>query len=434
MQLALIGFLMLITIIFLLFKGKVTPMVVFITVPTIAAFLAGFNIEEVVAFIESGIGTVSNMAILFIFSVTFFGVLADTGMFDAVVNRLVKKSQDHIVLVAVVTAIVAVFSHLDGATVTTVLITVPALLPLYQKLNIRPQLLILITACGMGVMNLLPWGGPVARAAAVLEMEANDLWQLLIPIQILGVFMTIGLAIIMILREKKHYQTQQDVLVANDSPKEQTETSENPLHRPKLIWFNFLLTLVVLLVLLWDKFPAYFVFMWGCALALMVNYPNVKDQKERIKAHAAAALDVSAVMLAAGIMVGILGQSGMLEAMAIPLLKIIPPFLARHLDLIMGVLGFPLGTMLGTDSYFYGLMPLAIEIGENYSIAPLTMGTAMLITKNLSLLISPMVPATYLATALAGVELKEHIRYSFIPLWIVGILMLIFSLLIGVIA
>ena len=66
--------------------------------------------------------------------------------------------------------------------------------------------------------------------------------------------------------------------------------------------------------------------MFGCSIALLVNYPNIKEQKARIKAHASAALDVSAVMLAAGIFVGVLGKSGMLEAMTVPLLKIIPSF------------------------------------------------------------------------------------------------------------
>lgn len=440
MILAIIGFLMLLTIVTLLFKEKFTPMIVFIMVPTVAVFLAGFSIKEVVGFIESGIGTVSEMAVLFIFSITFFGILADTGMFDAIVSKLVKRTGDNVVLVAIVTAIVAVFSHLDGATVTTVLITIPALLPLYQKLKIRPHLLVLITGCGMGVMNLLPWGGPVARAAAVLKMDANDLWQMLIPVQVFGIVMTVALAVVMVLREKRYYQSKvstaenrADVVEAVGPETSAEDEKKQALIRPHLTLVNLWLTFIVLVVLLVNQFPAYFVFMIGCALALVINYPDIKDQKARIKAHATAALDVSSVMLAAGVMVGILGESGMLEAMATPLLNIVPAFLARQLHYIMGIFGFPLGTMLGTDSYFYGLMPLAIKIGQNYDIAPLTMAIAMLIGKNLSLLISPMVPATYLATALTKLELKDHIRYSFLPLWAVAIIMLILSGIIGLV-
>lgn len=436
MYLALVGFLMLFLIMFLLFKEKTTPMVVFIVVPTIAAFAAGFSIPEVVEFIKKGIGTVRDMSILFIFSVTFFGIMSDAGMFDVLVSRLVKKAGKNVVFIAIVTAVVAIFSHLDGATVTTVLVTVPALLPLYKKLNIRPHLLLLITGCGMGVMNLLPWGGPVARAAAVLGMDPNELWHMLIPVQILGMFGTIALGVVMVIREVKfHGAGKINESIIGDVYENDGTIDENAekLKRPELTVFNFLLTFAVLVVLLFDKFPTYFVFMVGCAIGLIVNYPNVKEQKARIKAHAPAALDVSAVMLAAGIMVGVLGQSGMLEAMTIPLLKIIPPVIAKHLQILMGLIALPLGTMLGTDSYFYGLMPLCIEVGQNYAIAPLTMANAMLIGKNLSLLVSPLVPATYLGIGLANVELKEHIKYSIVPLWIVGIIMLVFAIVIGLV-
>lgn len=436
MYLSIIGFLMLFLIIYLLFKEKSIPMILFITIPVIAAFAAGFSVEEVTKFIQKGIGTVSNMSILFIFSVTFFGVMSDAGMFDVLVSKLVKKAGTNVILIAVITAIIAIFAHLDGATVTTVLVTVPAMLPLYKKLNIRPQLLLLITGCGMGVMNLLPWGGPVARAAAVINIDANQLWHILIPIQILGMVATIALGIVMVIKEVKFHNAGivQNNITFTEVTDDISDKEAKSLKRPKLVLFNFILTAAVLGVLLLNKFPTYFVFMWGCAIALIVNYPNLKDQKARIKAHAPAALDVSAVMLAAGIMVGILGQSGMLEAMAIPLLKIIPATIARYLHILMGIVALPLGTMLGTDSYFYGLLPLCIEIGQNYGVTPLNMAISMLIGKNLSLLVSPLVPATYLAIGLASVELKEHVKYSIIPLWIVGIIMLSFAIVIGLIA
>ena len=128
MYLSIIGFLMLFLIIYLLFKEKSIPMILFITIPVIAAFAAGFSVEEVTKFIQKGIGTVSNMSILFIFSVTFFGVMSDAGMFDVLVSKLVKKAGTNVILIAIITAVIAIFAHLDGATVTTVLVTVPAML------------------------------------------------------------------------------------------------------------------------------------------------------------------------------------------------------------------------------------------------------------------------------------------------------------------
>ncbi len=435
MLLATVGFLMLFVMMFLLFKGKTIPLVVFITVPVIAAFAGGFSVPEVSEFVKAGITKTSSMAVLFIFSVTFFGLMSDAGMFDAVVDKLVEKAGTNVVCVAAVTAVVAIFSHLDGATVTTVLVTVPALLPLYKKLNIRPQLLLLIVGAGMGVMNLLPWGGPVARASAVLGMDPNELWHVMIPVQILGIATTIGVAVLAAMREVKYFGAGKITATHEDTVEEIKEKNESEnLKRPKLLFFNFALTAGVLALLLIDVFPTYFVFMIGCCFALVVNYPDPKEQKNRIKAHAPAALDVSAVMLSAGIMVGVLGKSGMLEAMTVPLLKIIPAALASHLHILLGTVALPLGTMLGTDSYFYGLMPLAIEVGKNFQIPALTMAVAMMIGKNLALFISPLVPATFLGIGLAEIELKDHLKYSFGWLWATGMIMLAFSVVIGMIA
>ena len=435
MLLAICGFLMLFTILFLLFKSKTLPVVVFITIPVIAAFAAGFSIDEVVSFVEFGISKTSKMAVLFIFSVTFFGVMSDAGMFDGLVNKLVTKAGTNVVAVAIATAIIGIFSHLDGATVTTVLVTVPAMLPIYKKLNIRPHLLLMIVGCGMGVMNLLPWGGPVMREAIVLKMDAGDLWHILLPMQGAGIVATLALAVVMALKEKKFHGAGQVAVVEDAQGAVKLEEVDDEvlrLKRPHLAWVNLGVLLLMLIVLVIDVFPTYFVFMVGCCVALLINYPNMKEQKARMMAHAPAAIDVSSVMLAAGIMVGVLSKSGMLEAMAVPLLHVIPASIAQYLHIIMGIFAFPLGTMLGTDSYFYGLLPLAIEVGKNYQIPGLTMAIAMLVGKNLALLISPLVPATYLGIGLANVELKEHIRYSFLGLWIVGLVMLVFAFFIGI--
>ncbi len=434
MLLALTGFGMLAVIMYLLFKSKTIPVLVFVIVPVIAAFIAGFSIPEVVDFIKKGVRSTSDMAVLFIFSITFFGTLSDAGMFDYLVDKLVAKAGSNVIMVVVVTAIVAIFSHLDGASITTVMVTIPAMLPLYRKLNIRPHLLVLILGAGMGVMNLLPWGGPVARAAIVLEMDSSDLWHKMIPIQILGCFTTIGLAIVMALREIKYHGAgiiQEGGAGITDEFKTSEEVEK--LRRPNLIWFNIATTIFILGLLVWNVLPTYYVFMLGCVIALPVNYPSAKEQKARFSAHAAGAIDVSAVILGAGVMVGILGNSGMLEAMTIPLLEVIPAFIASRLDILMGVLAFPLGIILGTDSYFYGLMPLAMEVGKNYDIQPLSMAVSMLIGKNLALLNSPLVPATFLSIGLVGIELKDHLKYSFVGLFAVSIIMLVFALMIGMV-
>lgn len=194
---ALVGFIMIIAIVVLLLKGKMSPIVVLTVIPTIAALILGFGPIEVAGFIKDGIGTTTSNGILFIFSVIYFGVMSDTGMFDVIVNGLVKVAGKSVIAVTVATAIIATIAHMDGTTATTVLITIPAMYPVYKRMNIDTRILVCLTGACMGVMNLLPWGGPVARAATVLQMDANELWRVLIPIQILGFFANIVVAVLL---------------------------------------------------------------------------------------------------------------------------------------------------------------------------------------------------------------------------------------------
>jgi CitMHS family citrate-Mg2+:H+ or citrate-Ca2+:H+ symporter len=441
--------------IYLLLKGKSSPIVLFIGLPILAGLIGGFSPIEIGEFASLGLEKTTSNAVLFIFSITYFGIMNDAGMFDIIIDKLVKKAGNSVVSITVVTAIIGIIGHLDGATATTVLVTIPAMLPLYKKLNIRPHVLLLIVSAAMGVMNLLPWGGPTARTAVVLGIEANALWKILIPIQIVGIFTTLGLAIILGNIEKKRgagyvndrnfeqsgidsaevaiAMTTSDVSTKVDEKDYAKKKAELDLKRPKLAWFNILLTTAVIGTLVADKMPSYIVFMVAFSIAVIVNYPSKKEQEGRIKAHAPAALLISATMLASGIFVGVLGESGMLDAMAKTLLGLIPGFMAPFIHIIMGIFALPIGMFLGTDAYFYGLLPLVIEVAQTYGVTAMNVALTMIIGKNVALLISPLVPATFLALGLADVELKDHIKFSFRWLFAISLIMLVCGLIFGII-
>ena len=437
MLLPLVGYLMIFIIVALLLKGKMTPIVVLVVVPFLAALVLGYNPVEVSEFIKKGVSTTMNTAILLFFSVIFFGVMSDVGVFDIVVDFLVRKAGMNVVAVTAVTAVVAIIAHLDGATATTVLITIPAMYPIFKRLGISPFVLLCITAAGMGVMNLVPWGGPTARVATVLKMDATALWHMLIPIQVVGAILTVGLAVILGVLEKRRLAALggsallADIPDAGAAPEEKKEGDE--LRRPGLLWCNVLITLLVIGVLMFNLMTAYVVFLLGLCAVLMLNYRTLKEQDRRIKAHAPAAFVIGATMISAGAMVGILNETGMMEAMARSLLGVIPPALGGYIHMIFGVLALPLGMMIGTDAYFYGIFPLVAEVAAQYGVTPLNTGLTMIIGKNVGLMISPLVPATYLAIGLVDVGLKEHIRFSFKWLFSISLIMLFAGVLLGII-
>jgi CitMHS family citrate-Mg2+:H+ or citrate-Ca2+:H+ symporter len=321
------------------------------------------------------------------------------------VNLLVKMAKTNVVLVTIATAIIAILGHLDGALASTLLITIPAMLPVYKRLNMRPLVLLVIIGAAMSIMNLLPWGGPVARTAAIAKVDINAFWAELIPLQIVILGVVLLFAAFMGVVEKRRGAG----LPAGAEFNLAAETIDPKiaaLKRPKLVWFNCLLTLGIVSLLCFTKIPMYAAFMLGLSIALVVNFPNAKDQAARFKAHAGEALPMASILLGAGVFLGVLTGTKMIDAMASTLINIIPDALGPYLHVIMGLTAVPVGMVLGTDSFFFGLVPLAMQAGAKFGIDPFNMAKIMLIGKNYGVLVTPHAATTYMAIGLAGVELK----------------------------
>ena len=155
------------------------------------------------------------------------------------------------------------------------------------------------------------------------------------------------------------------MLGTETNEKEKAETEALKKSRGYLI-FNFLLTVAVIAALSTGVGKSYVIFMLGLCVLLAVNYPDQKIQDKLVKKHAPAALIISATLFAAGAMVGIFDGTGMLEAMANAIMAIIPAALGKYVHIIFGILALPLGLCVGTDAYFYGIMPLVMQVGETY--------------------------------------------------------------------
>ncbi len=440
LMLALLGFATILAIIFLLLKNWTVPSLAFAGVTTVTVLIliltGTFSVAEMGDYIEAGVAGVYSTAALFIFSVLFFGIMNDAGMFDRIINMLMKRVGSSVVGVCVMTCIIAMIGHLDGGGASTFLITIPAMLPVFKKLKMRPTVLLLICITAMGVMNLLPWGGPTMRTASVLGIEANVLWMELIPMQIVGILLSLATAVFWGIVEKKQgagLGSTRQVDYGEGDEHIPTEEEKNELARPKLFWFNIILTLAVVIALVFLKVPAYYTFMVGCVLALFVNYPGAKRQKKIINSHAAPALMMASTILAAGVFLGVLEESGIMDQMAIVLASFIPVSMGKFLPIIIGILSAPLGLVFCTDSFFYGLLPILIQVGAKFGVDPLHIGISMVVCKNFATFISPVVPATFLGVGLAGVEIKDHIRTSFLWIWVLSIICLFAGLFMGII-
>ncbi|MDY3868782.1 MAG: SLC13 family permease, partial [Pyramidobacter sp.] len=297
------------------------------------------------------------------------------------------------------------------------------------KLGLRPLVLLLLVSSATGVMNLVPWGGPTIRAATAIHGDANQLWLSMIPMQAFGMALSLLLAVYLGRVEKRRLAAAGADLAHLDIElaEESGENADVSLKRPKLYAFNVILTVLLIAGLIWTKIPAYVIFLFGCVIALAVNYPDLKEQQRRLCVHAPNCIGLTMTLLCAGIFLGVFANTGMITQMAKVLIDVLPAGLQKYLHLIIGALGAPLGMIMGPDPYYYAVLPLIGETVAPHGVTLEAVARAMLIGENVALSVSPCVATTFLAIGLVGAELKDHIRFSFVPLWGMSLVMLIFA-------
>lgn len=435
MLLGITGFAIVVLMVVLLLKGKAMPIAVFTVLPIAGAFINSFSLEEIIGFVKTGVGTVWPMAALFVFVVTYFGIMSDVGMFDKLVEKLVKVADGRVTGLLLVVSIVAMLGHLDGNSPTTYLITIPALLPLCKKLNIRTTSVMLVTCASVTVMNLVPWGGVVNRTSIVLNMDSSVMWKEILPVQIFGLLCCLVLAVIVAWVETRRGAGVVGVSSAHELTEVDMVADEEAavLRRPKLLWFNVLLTVFVFVLLLTTNIPNYVTFMIGCVAALLVNFPNIKDQESRINAHAPKVVMLVATVLSAGVLVGVLNNSGMIVSMAGIIIRALPNFLAPHLHMVFAFFGGFLGLGVSPDPLYYGMLPTLLEVMAAYGVPAKSVTYALMLGGDSCFTLSPVISSTYLGLAVSGLSFKEHMKFSLIPLWILGIIMIIFAAATGLI-
>ncbi|SDM69148.1 citrate-Mg2+:H+ or citrate-Ca2+:H+ symporter, CitMHS family [Cryobacterium flavum] len=467
MMLSILGYATIAIILALLLKQYVAAVIALAVVPILAALVAGNSPLEIAGFIQDGFSGVVGVTAMFVFAILFFGVMRDAGLFDPVINRIVKLAGSAPATVTVATTALAIVAHLDGAGATTFLIAIPAMLPLYERLGMSRLVLTTCVGLGAGVMNLMPWAGPTARAAATINVDANEIWVPLIPAQIAGILMSLGVAYLLGRREARRLER---VALGDFSPAPRwfgwsgarggdaagirsrpmatelfTEptsggvatdqaTLQSTLLRPKLMWVNTILLVATLATLISAVASPAMVFMVAASLALVINYPGLKIQSERFDAHAKGAMLMASTLLAAGVLLGVLEGSGMIDAMATSTALLIPDAIMPALPLIVGIIGVPLSLVFGPDAYYFGFLPVLVGVGDQFGISALHLAQASVIgEETMGFPISPLTGAFYLLVGLGQVDIGRHIRHMIGWAWLVSLGMLAVAIATGVI-
>jgi CitMHS family citrate-Mg2+:H+ or citrate-Ca2+:H+ symporter len=427
-MLTFLGFAMVMTFMYLIMSKRLSALIALIIIPILFALAGGFA-NQIGPMMLEGISKLAPTGVMLMFAILYFAIMIDSGLFDPPVRLILKLVKGDPLKVALGTVALALIVSLDGDGSTTYMICVGAMLPLYSRLKMSPTIMAGLIIMAGGIMNMTPWGGPTARAASALHVDPSAIFVPMIPAMALGAIVLFAVSYLYGLRERKRLGVLQ--LPDEQALQEAISVSQFPeARRPKLLWVNAILTVVLMSTLIAGLLPMPVLFMIGFSIAMIINYPCLQQQKDRVSAHAGNVLAVVGLIFAAGIFTGILSGTGMVEAMSKSLLAIIPDALGPYLALITALVSMPFTFFMSNDAFYYGILPVLNEAASSYGISAVEMARASIVGQPVHLL-SPLVPSTYLLIGLAKIEFGDLQRFTLKWATLICLSILVTALLLG---
>lgn len=200
-------------------------MFAFAVIPIIGGLIVGMSPTNIGSSVQYGLGLTTSVALVMLFALPYFLLLADTGFFNEIVRKVLRHVRITPPLLICLTLIISWIVGLDASITSQYIIVMPLLYPFYKKFKISPIILMFFTTMGIVMDFDLPWTARTLRAVSLVPKVQNGptaLFGKILPVQVVFFILLLVIAYMvgLYVQKKQHIvvakTTKERIALANE--------------------------------------------------------------------------------------------------------------------------------------------------------------------------------------------------------------------------
>lgn len=433
MNLTVVAIIMIVAVIASGFVKRLPTPLILCLIPISCALILGYPISEIsdmaIKQINSSLQTAGYMIV---FAMIYFNMLTKTGMFNTLISRIIKLFHGTINVYAVmaITSVLGAIGMLTAQVNTAYMILFPMMLPIYKKMQFDRRSIMIIAQTGIASMCFVPWGIAVVNSSMFAGgVDPMELSKRLIPVALCFIPVIILQWLYFAYEHRKNGRPMR--VEWNSEAEGVQEETANAMARPQLFWFNLILFLGVIAMLVWNKVPSYMVFLTAAFITAVVNYSKPKEYNKLLSEVSPRIVNTVIMLIGISTFLGILNGTGMVGELANSIVTNIPEFMTRYIHIILAMLLVFIIRFL-PNKFINSMYPVLISVGAKYGLAGTDVIAPFVCNMTLATGSSPFTPTTHVGTGIMEIDTTEYCNKSAVIQGISNILIIVIALIFGV--
>ncbi len=434
-----VAILMLVVVVGCILLNKIPLNFIMFVVPTVCMFMLGYSVTETSTFILNQINTImTSSGYMLMFGLIYFTMLTETGLFDIIINKVISMlgSKMNVVVIMVITSVISAVAYLTANMSTTYLIVFPVMMTIYKKYKMDRESAFILCQTAIGAMCWLPWGIGLVNSAVMAGVSPEELTTASMPWGLCFIPAIILQWIYFAFVHKKKNGTlglPADTEIEGEAVEEK---KENPNARPKLLWVNLILFIIVIAALAYFKLPSYMVFIAASIVTAIVNYP--KDFGAIWNKAGATFFNVLVMLLAICFYLAAFNAApadgskmSMVTALAETMTSILPDSLTKYMFVIFLLLAVPILQFVPYQVY-NAMYPLFISVGALFGFGSVAIIAPFVCNLALATSVTQMNSATYVGCTLCEIDVEHFCTKGAVIMFVTNIVVVITAIVAGV--